>query len=172
MEVKAELLYPYTEEQRINFIVEQNHRNGYMIKEVKRVIKLESLNINQDEETQELEEETMEVTDLQAIGYTEEEKKEQERERINGLTLTGADVERAIYEAKGMDFDDILEFVKNSDIAGIDVKRLKIELKANNFYRSHVYINTIGQLLGYTPENMDTLFLTKHLPIKEIGGNE
>lgn len=172
MEIKAELLYPYTEEQRIDFIVEQNHRNGYMIKEVKRVIKLDSLNINQDEEIQEVEEDTMEVIDLQALGYSEEERQAQKRERINNLTLTGADVERAIYEAKGMDFDDILEFVKNSGITSIDVKRLKIELKANNFYRGHAYINVIGQMLGYTPEDMDTLFLTKHLPIKEIGGNE
>ena len=33
MEIKAELIKPYTEEQRIDFIVEQNHRKGYEIRE-------------------------------------------------------------------------------------------------------------------------------------------
>ena len=31
MELKAELKYPYSEIERINFIVEQNHNNGYTI---------------------------------------------------------------------------------------------------------------------------------------------
>ena len=34
MELKAELKYPYTEEERADFIVEQNHKNGYEIREV------------------------------------------------------------------------------------------------------------------------------------------
>lgn len=34
MEIKAELKQPYTEEARIEFIVEQNHKLGYEIKEV------------------------------------------------------------------------------------------------------------------------------------------
>jgi len=33
MEIKATLNKPYNEEQRISFIVEQNHKNGFMIKE-------------------------------------------------------------------------------------------------------------------------------------------
>ena len=33
MEIKAELLKPYTENERMDFIVEQNHKNGYEIKE-------------------------------------------------------------------------------------------------------------------------------------------
>lgn len=33
MEIKAELLKPYTEEERINFIVTQNHQLGYEIRE-------------------------------------------------------------------------------------------------------------------------------------------
>lgn len=34
MEIKAELKQPYTEDERIEFIVEQNHKLGYEIKEV------------------------------------------------------------------------------------------------------------------------------------------
>lgn len=33
MEIKAQLLKPYTDSQRIEFIVQQNHRNGYEIRE-------------------------------------------------------------------------------------------------------------------------------------------
>ena len=33
MEIKATLQKPYSKEQRIDFIVEQNHQNGYEIKE-------------------------------------------------------------------------------------------------------------------------------------------
>lgn len=33
MEIKATLNKPYTEQQRLNFVVEQNHQNGYEIRE-------------------------------------------------------------------------------------------------------------------------------------------
>ena len=99
---------------------------------------------------------------------SEEEKEREECERINNLTLTAADVERAIYEAKGMDFDDLVQFVIDTNIVGFDVKRLKIELKANNFYRGHKYVNMIGQMLGYTSNDMDYLFENKKFPDKEI----
>lgn len=57
MEIKAKLNKPYTEKQRMDFIVQQNHKNNYEIKETE--------------------------TTLEAWGYTEEEKQEQERERRN-----------------------------------------------------------------------------------------
>lgn len=38
MEIKAELLKPYTENQRIDFIVEQNHRLGYEIRETETAL--------------------------------------------------------------------------------------------------------------------------------------
>ena len=44
---------------------------------------------------------------------TDEQKEFEERERIAKLYLTGADVERGIYQAKGMDFDDIIAMVEN-----------------------------------------------------------
>ena len=57
MEIKAQLLQPFNEEEKINFIVEQNHNKGYEIRETE--------------------------TSLEAWGYTEEEKQEQECERRN-----------------------------------------------------------------------------------------
>lgn len=91
---------------------------------------------------------------------TDEQKELEERERIAKLFLTGADVERGIYQAKGMDFDDILAFVMVNPPQGLDVKALKIELKANNFYRGNPYVNAVGALLGFTSEQLDKFFET------------
>ena len=133
MKIKAELLKPYNEQEKINFIVEQNHKLGYTIEE-------------QEDK-------------LVALGYTEQEKLKQEKERIALLNMTGADVERAIYKVKGIDFDDILAMVKNNP--AIDEKALKIEFKANNFFRGNPYIEQVGSLLGFTSEMLDKFFETK-----------
>ena len=132
MEIKAELLKPYTETQRNEFIVEYNHNQNYTIEETE--------------------------TGLQAWGYTEEEIALQEKERIAKLYLTGADVERGIYQAKEMDFDDILTLVTANPPEGLDVKALKIELKANHFYRGNPYVSAIGALLGFTEEQLNLFF--------------
>ena len=88
----------------------------------------------------------------------EEKQRQAERERIAKLFLTGADVERGIYQAKGMDFEDILAFVMANPPVGLDVKALKIELKANHFYRGNPYVNAVGALLGFTSEQLDKFF--------------
>ena len=62
MEIKATLKKPYTENERMNFIVQYNHGIGYTIEETE--------------------------TELQALWYTEEELAAQDRERINGLKCT------------------------------------------------------------------------------------
>lgn len=91
---------------------------------------------------------------LEQPSPTEEEK----REIISMLYLTGADVERGIYQAKGMDFEDIIALVTQLQPEGLDIKALKIELKANNFYRGNPYVSAIGQLLGFTEEQLDKFF--------------
>ena len=83
--------------------------------------------------------------------------------------LPRTDVERALYETKQMDFDDLLEFAKENVSDKIDIKKLKIELKANNFYRKHEFIAQMGELLGFLPEEIDYLFKNGHFP---TGGNE
>ena len=90
----------------------------------------------------------------------EAEQELKERKRIAKLYLTGADVERGIYQAKGMDFDDIMAFVMANPPVGLDVKALKIELKANHFYRGNPYVNAVGALLGFTSEQLDKFFQT------------
>lgn len=91
---------------------------------------------------------------------TDEQKEQEEKARIAKLFLTGADVERGIYQAKGMDFEDILAYVTQLQPEGLDIKALKIELKANNFYRGNPYVSAIGALLGFTSEQLDKFFET------------
>ena len=88
----------------------------------------------------------------------EAERAQKEQERICNLYLTAADVERGIYKAKGMDFDDIVAFIAANPPQGLDIKALKIELKANNFYRGNPYVAAIGALLGFTAEQLDKFF--------------
>ena len=100
----------------------------------------------------------------------EAEQAQKERERLDMLNLTAADVERAIYKAKGMDFDDVVALVEQyneaapmdaeGESSAIDIKALKIELKANNFYRGNPYINAVGTLLGFTSDQLDNFFET------------
>ena len=106
----------------------------------------------------------------------EERQAKKEKERIAKLYLTGADVERGIYQAKGMDFDDIMAFVMANPPQGLDVKALKIELKANHFYRGNNYVNAVGTLLGFTSEQLDKFFETNDytvlLPESDIAKSE
>lgn len=152
MEIKATLQKPFEDDERIEFIVQYNHGMGYVIEETE--------------------------TELQALGYTEEEIAIQEKERIAKLFLTGADVERGIYQAKGIDFEDIIEMVETlifaeaPQVKGIDLKALRIELKANNFYRGNPYVSAVGALLGFTEEMLDKFFefndYTYLLPTEQV----
>ena len=140
MQIVTQLEKPYTEEQRLDFIVQQSHNLGYEIRETEEA--------------------------LEAWSYTEEEIEQQEKERIAKLFLTGADVERGIFKARGADFEDIIKMIGQMQIdsdprtEGIELKALKIELKANNFYRGNPYVNAIGALLGFTDEQLDLFFET------------
>ena len=77
MEIKAQLNKPYTEEEKINFIVEQNHKLGYIIEE-------------QEDK-------------LVALGYTEEEIKEREKQARN------AEIDTKIKELQEMALPEILQ---------------------------------------------------------------
>lgn len=104
----------------------------------------------------------------------EEEQAIKERQRLDALTLTPADVERALYKAKQMDFDDLKALIAEQ-APDLDMKALAIEFRANNFYRGVVVndmrlIDTVGALLGYTPEDMDYLFINKELPAPKKRG--
>ena len=129
MEIKAELIKPYTEEQRIKFIVEQNHRLGYSIEE--------------------------QSTKLVALGFTQEELSQQERNRKDMLALTRCDVLKALYQAKGITPNDIKALLKDNVEALIELEY------AQNFYRGHPMIKAIGEQLGFTSDDLDYLFENK-----------
>jgi hypothetical protein len=144
MEIKAFINKPYSRSERTDFIVNNNHMLGYEIRETD--------------------------TQLEAWGYTEEEQAEHERQRIDMLTLTPSDVERALYYSPlHMDFDDLKTLIAEQ-APQIDLKGLAIEFRANNFFRGATDINgnrivdMIGLLLGYSSEDMDYLFEHKQLP--------
>lgn len=99
----------------------------------------------------------------------EQEQQAKERERLDALTLTPADVERALYKAKGMDFEDLKALIAQQ-IPTIDIKGLAIEFRAKDFYRGAIangmrLFDVVGALLGYTSSDMDYLFENKELPI-------
>lgn len=106
---------------------------------------------------------------------TEEEaediSRQKERQRLDLLTLTPADVERALYKAKQMDFDDLKILIAQA-LPTVDIKALSIEFRAKDFYRGAVangmrLFDVVGALIGYTSEDMDYLFEHKELPEKE-----
>lgn len=144
---------PYTAKQRADFIVLHNHQNGRAIEETEKALfALEAWE---------------KLVDDEVVDNTEEyeaERAQKEAERISMLNLTAADVERAIYKAKGIDFDDVIDLVEaqalSEETPAIDIKALKIELKANNFYRGNPYIDVVGTLLGFTKEQLDEFFET------------
>lgn len=115
------------------------------------------------------------IANNQVVEKTDEEYQKElelrEKERLAQLNLTAADVERAIYKAKGMDFEDIIKLVETNP--DIDLKALKIELKANNFYRGNPYISRIGELLGFSEAQLDEFFESgDYMKLMNEGENE
>ena len=102
---------------------------------------------------------------------TPEEIAVKERQRLDRLTLTPTDVERALYKAKKMDFEDLKTFIAQ-EAPSMDMKALAIEFRAKDFFRGAEaegmrLFDVVGALLGYTQEDMDYLFEHKELPQKE-----
>lgn len=126
MEIKAELFKPYTDEQRVDFIVEQNHNNGYEIQETE--------------------------TALQAWGYTEEEKEEQEQERIGNLQCTKR-VFVLMLEQLGLDYFEQLEPAINNNRQAKLEWELCVELQ-----RKNPLLDQLASQFGITSKQLDDLF--------------
>ena len=104
MEIKAKLNKPYTDKQRIDFIVEQNHKLGYEIKETK--------------------------TALEAWGYTEEEVQEKEKETISMLKLTKRVFALALQKL-GITYTQLKELISTNERAQLEWD-LCVELERSN----------------------------------------
>ena len=137
MEIKAQLDKPYTEEARIDFIVENNHQQGYEIRETE--------------------------TALEAWGYTEEEKQEQEHERIQGLSMTRSDFFDGMIMAFGLDSKELRVIVENV-LNTINITPVQIRVALNNydnalnFYRKHTLFTLINNVQIPINETMYLLF--------------
>lgn len=127
MEIKATLQKPFEDDERMDFIVQYNHQLGYVIEETE--------------------------TELQALGYTEEEVAQQEKIRIGNLKLTKREVFLGLYQAKGV----TPEMIK----AQITDPMALIEFEyANDYFRGNPLIDIVGASLGIEPAQLDKFFET------------
>ena len=125
MKVVAELLKPYTFEQRRDFIIEQNYVHGYKIK------KLEDR--------------------LVALDYTDEEKEEQERERISHLKCTKRVLALMLQEL-GISYTQLKNLIATNEQAQLEWE-LCVELE-----RSNPLLDVVGSQLGLSHDDIDRLF--------------
>ena len=136
MEIKATLQKPYTENERMNFVVVYNHNQGYVIEETE--------------------------TELQALGYTEDEINQKERERIAHLSLTRGDVFRGLLQARGVTRLMLRGMIEgNEQLTEVQKEMALIDFdEALNFYRGNALIDTVGLALGIEPAQLDRFFET------------
>ena len=153
MEIKAQLNKPFTDKQRADFIVLNNHTKGYEIRETE--------------------------TALEAWGLTEQEKREQEeqkeKERIASLYMTRSDFFDGFIMAFNLGQSElraIVEQILNSiNITDVEIKvALNNYDNALNFYRKHTLFVLLNNVeipiseditLVFTSDIWDKFFDTK-----------
>jgi len=124
MEIKEILNKPFSKKEKFDFVCMANAHN-YKVEETK--------------------------TQLEAWGYTAEEQAEQERERLDMLSLTKREVFLALYRDKGITPEQLRAQIQSTEAL--------IEFDyANDYFRGNPLINSIGAMLGYTSEQLDYLF--------------
>lgn len=85
---------------------------------------------------------------------SDEQKEQEERERIAMISLTKREVFLGLYQAKGVTPDMIK--------AQITDPSALIEFEyANDYFRGNPLIDIVGAQLGITPEQLDRFFMTK-----------
>ena len=125
MEIKAILQKPFEENERIDFIVQYNHQLGYTIEETE--------------------------TELQALGYTEEEQAQQERERIENLKCTKR-VFALMLQELGVSYTQLKEIIATNEQAQLEWD-LCVELE-----RKNPLLDIMALQLDITPVQLDGLF--------------
>lgn len=100
-----------------------------------------------------------EVKEVQPYIETEEER----RQRLDKLSMTRGDLFEALILAFNKDENDILQIVEAMDNIDDITKKIYINRIKNalDFYRGYPAVDIIGQILGITPEQLDTFFETK-----------
>lgn len=152
MEIKAELLNPTTKE-RETFIVEQNHRNGYEIREYTTDETRQETIINPETGEEEVIEVEVIINHIEAWGYTEEEIEEQKKEHIKQLTCTKR-VFALMLQELGVDYlTQLKPLIESNPQAQLEWD-LCIEL-----LRENPMLDLMAGQLGITPLQLDALFL-------------
>ena len=138
-EIIATLEKPYTENQRMDFIVEYNHNQGC--------------------EIEELEDKTLQAFEMVK---TPEELAQEERERLDMLSMTRGDVFEALILAKGLTKPQIRVMIEQAELDTV-TKALYLNRfdEALTFYRGYPIFDMLGQVLGITGEMLDKFFETK-----------
>lgn len=136
--IKGELLAPYTEKEKADFIVEYNHNQSCLIEELE----------------DELIAYIMEATD--------EEKQQAERERLDQLSMTRGDVFEAMILARGIGKAQLRAMIEQAELDEV-TKALYLNRfdEALEFYRGYPIFDMLGQALGITTEQLDRFFDTK-----------
>jgi uncharacterized protein YggL (DUF469 family) len=159
MEIKAELNNA-TEEQRLGFIVEYSHNQGC---EIEQEIASEEEVVDEEGNT------TIVYTyNLKALGYTEEEITQAERERIQELSMTRSDFFDGTIMAWGVGQDELLVLIQTllATLPLPDVKKL-IAINnfknALNFYRKHDLFKILVGMPIQLAENIQLVIEDEHL---------
>lgn len=140
---------PFSEEERMDFVVRFNHCQGLSIHEGAEALYA-------------LEPNEILVNGLPQLDPNWQEKQSQlESARLAQLSLTKREVFLAIYKYSGILPEQIREKITS--------KEALIEFDyANEYYRGNPLIDSIGSSLGYTKDLLDYLFEHKEFPpIKE-----
>lgn len=133
------LEYPYTEEERANFIVEYNHNQGLLIEET-------------DEALYALEPNEIMVDGEPTINPNyEEEQAQKERERVNMLTCTKR-VFALMLQELGITYAQLKELIASNEQAQLEWD-LCVELE-----RGNPLLDVMAFQLGITSEQLDGLF--------------
>ena len=140
MEIKAILNKPYTENEKLNFIVVQNHENGYEIRESEEA--------------------------LEAWGYTQEEMEEKEAARIQALYMTRSDFFDGTIRAFGADEDALLQAIMII-LATMPIEEVEKKVAINNyknalnFYRKHPLFTMLSNIPIPVNENVTILITSE-----------
>lgn len=147
MEIKAELLKPYTEQERIGFIVQYNHKLGYEIRETD--------------------------TALQALGYTEEEILSQKKEeKFNENTEKAKEaVENGYVEYKEAEFETNAQTV--SDLTATMLLMQATGVEAYDWLSKDDKVVTLtladfGILGGFIADFKNVVWSVKYLYYKNV----
>ena len=151
MEIKAILQKPYTEEEYANFVVEQNHNQGYEIKEYTTSETKQEEIENPETGEKEFVEYVETTKHIEAWGYTEEEIEQAESERIANLTCTKR-VFALMLQELGITYTMLKQLIATNEQAQLEWD-LCVELE-----RGNPLIDVFGQQLGITSEQIDGLF--------------